>query len=105
VACACASALAIEGGWFLGPTFPVLFCRAARHFLRVYAEVAPLSAEEIDLIPAIAIAESADLFWWRIFQVAEKGTGAPSVHELEEPFKSLRWYNDHRKEVARALRA
>jgi len=78
---------------------------AARHFLRVYSEVNPLSAEEVNLIPGVAMAESADLFWWRIFQVADKQNDVPSVREVEQPFKSLRWYNDHQKEVARALRA
>jgi homoserine kinase type II len=79
--------------------------QAARHFLRVYHEIAPLSREEIALIPAIAMAEAADLFWWRAFQIANRRTeAAPSVHELKRPFKALQWYNRHQAEIARALR-
>jgi Ser/Thr protein kinase RdoA (MazF antagonist) len=78
--------------------------QAARNFLRVYHEVNPLSREEIDLIPAVAMADSADLFWWRIFQVAGKRTDAASMHGVEQPFKALQWYNRHQADVARALR-
>lgn len=78
--------------------------QAARHFLRVYKKIAPLSREEIALIPAIAIAESADLFWWRAFQIANKRNEAASVRELERPFKALQWYHRHQDEIARDLR-
>ena len=78
--------------------------RAARHFLRVYHEVNPISRDEIDLIPAVAIAESADLFWWRIFQISSEQTKAASIHEVEQPFKAMQWYNERQGEVARALR-
>jgi homoserine kinase type II len=77
---------------------------AARHFLRVYHKINPLSREEIDLIPAIAMAESADLFWWTIFQLAGKRTKAASMYTIEHPFKALQWYNRHQEEVAQALR-
>jgi homoserine kinase type II len=78
--------------------------RAARHFLRVYHEINPLSREEIDLIPAIAIADSAELFWWRIFQISGKQTKAASMYLVEQSFKALQWYNGRQEEVARALR-
>lgn len=77
---------------------------AARRFLRVYRKVNPLSREEIDLIPAVAMADSADLFWWRIFQIAGSRREVPSMHEVERPFKALRWYHSHQAEVTRALR-
>ena len=78
--------------------------QAARHFLRVYQKITPLSREEIALIPAIAMAESADLFWWRAFQIANKRAEAASIHDLEQPFKALQWHNRHQEEIARALR-
>jgi homoserine kinase type II len=77
---------------------------AARHFLRTYDKVNPLSREEIELIPAVAMADSADLFWWRIFQIASKRTKVASMHEVERPFKALQWYSRHQEELARALR-
>jgi Ser/Thr protein kinase RdoA (MazF antagonist) len=77
---------------------------AARHFLRTYSKVNALSREETDLIPAVAMADSADLFWWRIFEVVNKRSQAASMQLLERPFKALQWYSRHRQEVARALR-
>jgi homoserine kinase type II len=77
---------------------------AARHFLRVYQKISPLSHEEIALIPAIAMAESADLFWWKVFQIVDKRAKAASIRGLERPFKALQWYNRHQEEIARALR-
>jgi homoserine kinase type II len=77
---------------------------AARHFVRVYHKVSPLSPEEIDLIPAVAIAESVDLFWWRIVQIASKRTKAAPIDTVERPFKTMQWYNRHQEEIARALR-
>jgi len=78
--------------------------QAARHFLRVYHKITPLSCEEVALIPAIAMAESAELFWWRASQIANKRTHVASIHELEQPFKALQWHNRHQQEIARALR-
>jgi Ser/Thr protein kinase RdoA (MazF antagonist) len=77
---------------------------AARNFVRIYQKISPLSPEEIRLIPAVAIAESADLFWWRIFQIATKRTKDESIDTVERPFKSLQWYYRHHEEIARALR-
>jgi homoserine kinase type II len=76
---------------------------AARHFVRVYHKVSPLSPGEIDLIPAVAIAESVDLFWWRIVQIASKRTKT-AIETVERPFKTLQWYQRHKEEIARALR-
>jgi homoserine kinase type II len=78
--------------------------RAARRFLQVYHKISPVSREEIALIPAIAMAESADLFRWEAFQIANKRAEAASIHELERRFKALQWYNRHQEEIARALR-
>jgi homoserine kinase type II len=78
--------------------------QAARHFLRVYHKTNPLSREEIDLIPAVAMADSAELFWWTIFQIAIRPTETVSMRTIEQPFKALQWYNRHQEEVARALR-
>ena len=75
---------------------------AARQFLEVYHEINPLTREEIDLIPAIAVAELADLFRWRMVEIVTKRTTAASIVELE--FKAMRWYNRHQKDIVRALR-
>jgi len=75
---------------------------AARQFLEVYHEINPLTREEIDLIPAIAVAELADLFRWRMVEIVTKLTTAASIAELE--FKAMRWYNRHQEDIARALR-
>ena len=77
---------------------------AARHFLRVYHKINPLSREETDLIPAIAIADSANMFWWRIFQIADERDEPVSIHSVERPFKAVQWYNRYQKDIARALR-
>jgi homoserine kinase type II len=76
---------------------------AARSFVRIYHQISPLSPEEIELIPAVAIAESADLFWWRIFQIVSKKTKIDSIDTAEHSFKSMQWYYLHREEIARAL--
>jgi homoserine kinase type II len=78
--------------------------QAARWFLEVYHEITPLTVEETDLIPAIAIAESADLFRWKIFEFFTGRTTALPISELERSFKALRWYNLHRRDIAGALR-
>jgi homoserine kinase type II len=77
---------------------------AALNFVRTYNEISPLSPEEIELIPAVAIAESADLFWWRIFQIASNLTKSASIDTIERPFKSLQWYYRYHDKIARALR-
>jgi Ser/Thr protein kinase RdoA (MazF antagonist) len=77
---------------------------AARRFLKIYHKINPLTREEIELIPIIAMAESADLFWWRIFQVVNRRSEVTSISQLERPFKALRWYHRHQQEIARALR-
>jgi homoserine kinase type II len=77
---------------------------AARHFLRTYSKVNPLSRAETDLIPAVAMADSADLFWWRIFEIVNKRSQSESLNMLKRPFKALQWYSRHRDAVARALR-
>jgi homoserine kinase type II len=76
---------------------------AARRFVKIYHKINPLTREEIELIPAIAIADSADMFWWRIFQIANKRAEAPSIRQLERPFNALRWYHRHQREIAGAL--
>ena len=77
---------------------------AARRFLKAYAKVNPLSRQETDLIPAIAMADSADLFWWRIFEIVNKRSQSESLDILKRPFKALQWYSRHRHAVAGALR-
>jgi homoserine kinase type II len=77
---------------------------SARSFLEVYHEINPLTREETVLIPAIAIAESADLFRWKIFELITGRTTALPFSELERSFKALRWYNRHRRDIAGALR-
>jgi homoserine kinase type II len=76
---------------------------AARSFVRIYHQISPLSPEEIELIPAVAIAESADLFWWKIFQIASKQNKVESIDTADQPFKSLQWYYRHQEEIAQAL--
>jgi Ser/Thr protein kinase RdoA (MazF antagonist) len=75
----------------------------ARRFLKVYHEINPLTREETDLIPAIVIAELADLFHWKTVETTERGNSVP-IAELDRWFKSMRWYNRHQKDIARALR-
>jgi Ser/Thr protein kinase RdoA (MazF antagonist) len=77
---------------------------AARRFLKFYVGINPLTREEIELIPAIAMAESADLFWYRMVQSANKRGETASIRLLEDPFEALRWYHRHQREIARALR-
>jgi Ser/Thr protein kinase RdoA (MazF antagonist) len=76
---------------------------AARRFLEVYHDINPLTREETDLIPAIAIAESADLLRWKIFEFFTGRTTAVPTSELECSFNALRWYNLHRRDITRAL--
>jgi Ser/Thr protein kinase RdoA (MazF antagonist) len=77
---------------------------AARRFLKIYQRINPLTREEIDLIPAIAMAESVDLFWYRMFQSVNKRGATAAIRELERPFEALRWYHRHQREISRALR-
>jgi homoserine kinase type II len=76
----------------------------ARRFLKFYHEMNRLTREETDLIPAIAISESADMFRWKMFELITGRTAALPICELERPLEALRWYNRHRKDIARALR-
>jgi Ser/Thr protein kinase RdoA (MazF antagonist) len=78
--------------------------RAARRFLEVYHKINPLSREEIDLIPAIAMADAANLFWWRVFEVAGGRAEVPLIRELERAFQALKWFNRHQEGIAQALR-
>ena len=77
---------------------------AARYFLQAYHEINPLTREEIDLIPAIVIAELADLFRWRIVEIIAQQAATGRISELEHLFKTMRWYNRHQKDIAQALR-
>ena len=77
---------------------------AARCFLETYHEITPLTRMEIDLIPAIVIAELADLFRWRIVEIITKQAATGPVSEMENLFKAMRWYHRHQKDIARALR-
>jgi Ser/Thr protein kinase RdoA (MazF antagonist) len=78
--------------------------RAARYFIESYHEITPLTHVEIDLIPAIVIAELADLFRWRIVEIITKRAAVRPVAELENLFKAIRWYSQHQKDITRALR-
>ena len=77
---------------------------AARRFLEAYHAISPLTREEIELIPAIAVAEQADLFRWRMEEIVTKRTTAAPISDLECAFKAVRWYNQHQRDIARALR-
>jgi homoserine kinase type II len=77
---------------------------AARRFLKIYHKINPLTREETDLIPAVAIAEAADLFRWKMFEVITKRIATPPICELEKPFNAMRWYSRHRRDIASALR-
>jgi homoserine kinase type II len=77
---------------------------AARQFLEAYHAISPLTRGEIALIPAIAVAELADLFQWRMVEIVTKRTAAAPISELECAFKAVRWYNQHQRDIARALR-
>jgi homoserine kinase type II len=77
---------------------------AARWFLEVYHKVNRLTRAETDLIPAIAIAESADLFRWKLVELITGRIAALPISELERSFEALRWYNRHQEDIASALR-
>jgi Ser/Thr protein kinase RdoA (MazF antagonist) len=78
--------------------------QAARHFMDCYTEVNPLTREETDLIPAIAMAEAADLFWWKIFETTRNRGSHTPLHKIQHVFDSLRWYRDNGEAVRKALR-
>jgi len=77
---------------------------AARRFLEAYHAISPLTREEIELIPAIAVAEQADLFRWRMVEIVTKRTTTAPISELECAFKAVLWYNQHQRDIARSLR-
>ena len=77
---------------------------SARKFLRAYNKISPLSPQQIELIPAIAMAEAVDLLWWTIFQITNTRVPQASMRSVEAPIKTLKWYQRHQFEIGRALR-
>ena len=55
---------------------------SARKFLRAYNKISPLSPQQIELIPAIAMAEAVDLLWWRIFQITNTRVPQASMRSV-----------------------
>jgi homoserine kinase type II len=76
---------------------------AAQHFIKCYNSVSPLSREEATLIPAIAIAESADAFWWKMYEITNNRGGTITLSSVENLFRTLCWYSQNAREIASAL--
>jgi len=76
---------------------------AAQYFIECYNRVNPLSREETALIPAVAIAESADAFWWKMYEITNNQGGTITLSRIENLFETLCWYSCHDREIASAL--
>jgi Ser/Thr protein kinase RdoA (MazF antagonist) len=76
---------------------------AAQYFIECYNRVNPLSREETALIPAVAIAESADAFWWKMYEITNNRGGTVTLSRIENLFETLRWYSGNDRDIARAL--
>jgi homoserine kinase type II len=78
---------------------------AAQYFIECYNRVNQLSREETTLIPAVAIAESADAFWWKMYEITNNQGGAITLSRIENLFEALCWYGCNEREIASALSA
>lgn len=76
---------------------------AARYFIECYNGVSPLSYEEATLIPAVAIAESVDAFWWKMYEITNNRGGTITLSRIENLFRTLCWYSRDEREIASAL--
>ena len=76
---------------------------AAHFFIECYNRVSPLSREETTLIPAVAIAESADAFWWKMYEITNNRGGTITLSRIENLFRTLCWYNRNEQEITSAL--
>jgi Ser/Thr protein kinase RdoA (MazF antagonist) len=76
---------------------------AAQFFIRCYNRVSPLSHEEVTLIPAVAIAESADAFWWKMYEITNNQGGTITLSRIEDLFRTLCWFSSNEQEITSAL--
>jgi homoserine kinase type II len=76
---------------------------AAQYFLNCYKKVNSLSGEETSLIPAVAIAELADAFWWKMYEITNRRGGTITLSRIESLFRALCWYSRNERRIARAL--
>lgn len=76
---------------------------AAQRFIECYNKVSSLSRAEAALIPAVAIAESADAFWWKMYEISNDRGGTITLSRIENLFQNLRWYSRNEREIASAL--
>jgi Ser/Thr protein kinase RdoA (MazF antagonist) len=76
---------------------------AAQYFIECYNGVSPLSREEAALIPAVAIAESADAFWWKMYEITNNRGGTITLSRIENLFQTLSWFSRNEREIASAL--
>ena len=76
---------------------------AAQFFIRCYNRVSPLSREEATLIPAVAIAESADAFWWKMYEITNNRGGTITLSRIEDLFRTLCWFSANEQEITSAL--
>jgi len=76
---------------------------AAQFFIECYNRVSRLSREETSLIPAVAIAESADAFWWKMYEITNNRGGTITLSRIENLFRTLCWYNRNEQEITSAL--
>jgi Ser/Thr protein kinase RdoA (MazF antagonist) len=76
---------------------------AAQYFIECYKRVSPLSRQEATLIPAVAIAECADAFWWKMYEITNHREGTITLTGIENLFQTLCWYSRNNREIASAL--
>jgi Ser/Thr protein kinase RdoA (MazF antagonist) len=76
---------------------------AAQYFIKCYNRVSPLSREEAGLIPAVAIAECADAFWWKMYEITHNRGGTITLLGIETLFQTLCWYGRNEHEITAAL--
>jgi homoserine kinase type II len=83
---------------------PKLDLAAAQHFIKCYNRVNPLSRAETNLIPTLAVAECADAFWWKMYEIAHHRGGTTTLRKIKNLFRALRWYSRNDRSIAHALR-
>jgi homoserine kinase type II len=77
---------------------------ATQHFIEYYNKSGSLSADDTDMIPALAISECADALWWKMYEIVHGRDAAVTLSTIDNLFRSLCWYRDNEREIASALR-
>jgi hypothetical protein len=55
------------------------------------------------LIPAVAIAETADAFWWKMYEITNNRGGTITLSRIENLFRTLCWYSRNEQQITSAL--